>query len=195
MSELESFFEEQYPIIRDRLTHSLHPEYHYHNIRHTMDVIEQSQIIGEAEGLNKRELLLVKIAALFHDTGFLKVRKDHESVSVEYFKIAATNQLLPEDIIQISQSIMATKIPQMPFNRVDKVLCDADLDYLGREDYSSIAGALFREMNFANEIQSEEEWSLLQVQFLSRHHYHTHFSKRERMAGLLQNLNLVQTKL
>jgi adenylate cyclase len=195
MSELESFFEEQYPIIRDRLTHSLHPEYHYHNIRHTMDVIEQSQIIGEAEGLNKRELLLLKIAALFHDTGFLKNRKDHESTSVEYFKIAATNQLSPEDIIQISQSIMSTKMPQMPFNQIDKVLCDADLDYLGREDFIAIAGALFREMNFCDEIQSEDEWDLLQVQFLSRHQFHTQFSKNNRGPGLIKNLEWVQGRL
>ncbi len=195
MSELESFFEEQYPIIRDRLTHSLHPEYHYHNIRHTMDVIEQSQIIGEAEGLNKRELLLLKIAALFHDTGFLKNRKDHESTSVEYFKIAATNQLSPEDIIQISQSIMSTKMPQMPFNQIDKVLCDADLDYLGREDFNAIAGALFREMNFCDEIQSEDEWDLLQVQFLSRHQFHTRFSKNNRGPGLIKNLEWVQGRL
>ena len=195
MSELESFFEEQYPIIRDRLTHSLHPEYHYHNIRHTMDVIEQSQIIGAAEGLNKRELLLLKIAALFHDTGFLKNRKDHESTSVEYFKIAATNQLSPEDIIQISQSIMSTKMPQMPFNQIDKVLCDADLDYLGREDFIAIAGALFREMNFCDEIQSEGEWDLLQVQFLSRHQFHTQFSKNNRGPRLIKNLEWVQARL
>jgi predicted metal-dependent HD superfamily phosphohydrolase len=194
MSELESFFEEQYPVIRDRLTHSLHPEYHYHNIRHTIDVIEQSQVIGEAEGLSKRELLVIKIAALFHDTGFLKVRKDHESVSVEHFKIAATNQLSPEDIIQISQSIMSTKLPQMPFNKIDKVLCDADLDYLGREDYPSIAGALYREMNFCNEIQSEDEWQLLQVQFLSRHQFHTEYSKKNRGAGLQKNLDWVQAR-
>lgn len=195
MSELESFFNEQYPIIRDRLTHSLNSEYHYHNIRHTIDVIEQSQIIGEAEGLNKRELLVVKIAALFHDTGFLKIRKDHESVSAENFKMAATNHLSPEDIIQISQSIMATKMPQMPFNKIDKVLCDADLDYLGREDYISIAGALYREMNFCNEIQNEEEWQLLQVQFLSRHQFHTAYSKKSRGVGLLKNLEWVQSKL
>jgi predicted metal-dependent HD superfamily phosphohydrolase len=160
-----------------------------------MDVIEQSQIIGEAEGLNKHELLVLKIAALFHDTGFLKTRKDHENVGVEYFKIAATNQLSPEDIIQISQSILSTKLPQMPFNKIDKVLCDADLDYLGRDDYNSIAGSLFREMNFCNEIQNEEEWDLLQVQFLSRHQFHTQYSKKERGPGLQKNLEAVQSRL
>ncbi|MCK9612757.1 MAG: hypothetical protein PHR81_00260 [Bacteroidales bacterium] len=40
---------------------------------------------------------------------------------------------------------MATKIPTKLKNKLEKLLCDADLDYLGREDYMEISNRLRRE--------------------------------------------------
>ena len=38
-----------------------------------------------------------------------------------------------------SQLILATKVPQKPKNKLEKIICDADLDYLGREDFDNIS--------------------------------------------------------
>ena len=33
----------------------------------------------------------------------------------------------------------ATKIPQTPLTKLEEIICDADLDYLGREDFFEIS--------------------------------------------------------
>ncbi|MEP6846644.1 MAG: HD domain-containing protein, partial [Panacibacter sp.] len=51
----------------------------YHNAAHTADVLQQVQRIAEWEGITgEQELMLLKIAALFHDIGFLTVYQNHE---------------------------------------------------------------------------------------------------------------------
>ncbi|MDA0973125.1 MAG: hypothetical protein O2867_05255 [Bacteroidetes bacterium] len=41
---------------------------------------------------------------------------------------------------------MATKVPQEPKDHLARILCDADLDYLGGDDYDEIAGGLYQEL-------------------------------------------------
>ena len=76
--------------------------------------------------------------------------------------------------------ILATKIPQSPTNELQKIICDADLDYLGRDDYPEISIKLFEELKLANVIQTEEEWKNIQIRFLKAHHFHTDFAKKNR---------------
>ena len=85
MQALERFFEIQFEVIIDRLKKELDHLCEYHNARHTLDVIEQTQVIGKTENLSEKELLLLRIASLFHDTGFFFQRAKHEEKSVEIF--------------------------------------------------------------------------------------------------------------
>ncbi len=76
--------------------------------------------------------------------------------------------------------ILATRIPQSPVTRLDKILCDADLDYLGREDFYEIGGRLLEELKAQGVVETEREWNLVQKTFLESHRYHTRFSKENR---------------
>ena len=62
--------------------------------------------------------------------------------------------------------IMATKIPQSPRNGLEEIICDADLDYLGRDDFYEIGATLFEELKAYNVLQNEREWNRIQVKFL-----------------------------
>jgi hypothetical protein len=73
--------------------------------------------------------------------------------------------------------IMATKIPQSPQNLLEEILCDADLDYLGRNDFFPIGETLFEEMKTYHLIADEQTWNRLQVNFLTAHHYFTRTNK------------------
>lgn len=196
MQALERFFKIQFEVVIDRLKKELDHLCEYHNVRHTLDVIDQSQIIGKTELLSTHELLLIRIAALFHDTGFLNQRPKHEEYSVEIFLEAAKDSEISEqDKAIISQCIMATRMPQQPISILDKVICDADLDYLGRDDFFPIGDALFREMNRNNEISDELAWNNLQVKFLNAHRFHTNYSIQNRTPKLQENLKMVVAKL
>jgi hypothetical protein len=124
---------------------------------------------------------LVKVAVLFHDSGFIQGSKNHEEVGCE---LAKSN--LPgfgyanEEINSICGMIMATIYPQKPKNHLEEIVCDADLDYLGRDDFFTIGNTLLREMNTNGSVQTEDDWNKLQETFLGSHHYFTETANRLR---------------
>ena len=62
------------------------------------------------------------------------------------------------------------------------VLCDADLDYLGRDDFFEISDRLKKEYIERGLVSNEIEFDKLQIEFLSAHKYFTKTSvlKREK---------------
>ena len=193
MLELERFFETYYPIIIDKLSKELDKRYKYHDERHTIDVIEKTQLIGARESVEERDLVLLKIAALFHDTGFLFVRALHEKKSVEIFRESLQGfQMDAHDQEVVERCILATKMPQQPNSLLEMVICDADLDYLGRTDFHPISETLYEEMFSCNEIPGRHQWNELQIRFLSAHRFHTPSSIALRQPGLDQNIQLIQ---
>jgi uncharacterized protein len=196
MEVLEQFYAAVYPLITQRLVAEIPSLYSYHSIRHTLDVIEQTEVIGRAEGLTERELVATRIAALFHDTGFLDCRKDHEQASCQIFREYIKGvAIAASDIQLIEECIMSTKIPQTPIHKPSRVICDADLDYLGRADYDVISEQLFVELVSCNELRSREEWSRLQISFLSQHVYHTAHSRRWRDSAKALTLSRIQQQV
>ncbi|MCB0820064.1 MAG: HD domain-containing protein [Bacteroidetes bacterium] len=190
---LESFYNDRYPDVVKRLKDEINPNYTYHCLNHVLDVIEAAERIAKAESVDESSLQIVKIAALYHDIGFLFQRKEHEAKSAEMFSEEALRFGLGDEvIIQITGCIMATKIPQNPQNLLEQIVCDADLDYLGRDDYDSIADTLYNEMSLAGELSDLEKWKQIQIQFLSNHNFHTAYSKNLRQPGLLNNLNSIR---
>ena len=160
----------------------LNPLLTYHNREHTEDVLQQAVRIAVSENIqDPRSLLLIKIAALFHDTGFLDTYKAHEERSCEIMlELLDTSQFDPAEITIINGMIMATKIPQSPVTLSEKVICDADLDYLGRDDFPLISNRLKVEFLAYHIIKDEMEWDRLQVNFLEKHNYFTATSAHDR---------------
>lgn len=196
MTELSAFYLQHLEPVLQRLKDGLNKHYHYHDVRHTLDVIEQSQTIGKLEGVSLRELEILKIAALFHDTGFLKVRTGHEQASVDFFQaIGGLSSLTYEDCDIITGCIKATHMPQNPMNQLERILCDADLDYLGREDFSLIAENLFLEMSACGEISERFTWDNLQIKFLESHTYHTVSNQKRRNARKEVHLKEVRLRV
>ena len=162
----------------------------YHNLAHTLDVTEQSERIAREEGVtDEKELYLLKVAALYHDTGFLRTYAHHEVVSCEIFREDADQFGFSESQKEvITGLIMATRLPQTPTTLLQKVICDADLDYLGRDDFFEIGDSLRREFLKYGVIQSNEEWNKLQAKFLSSHQYFTETSRQLREIPKRENI-------
>ncbi len=147
----------------------------YHGLHHTLDVLKMAKELCISEGVSERDQVLVKTAALFHDAGFIKNK--HAGHEAEGCILVRT--ILPDfgyqaaDIECICGMIMATKIPQSPSTLLEEILCDADLDYLGRDDFFAIGGTLFEELQDYELIHGEQAWNRLQVSFLNAHHFYT----------------------
>jgi HD superfamily phosphodiesterase len=166
---------------------------YYHSAEHTLDVLNAAATLAHEEGITSSDdITLLKTAALFHDCGFIHVYKNHEE---EGCRIA--REVLPpfdytqNQIDQICSLILKTKYGSIPETLAEKILCDADLDYLGRDDYDAISRNLYLELTGLDKIKTTEEWNRLQISFLQSHRYYTHSAqvKRERKkADVLKRL-------
>lgn len=160
--------------ILDKLEQELPDFLYYHNVKHTVDVVTEVELIGWAEGLDDEEILLLKTAALFHDAGHTVGYDDHEYHGAELVK-----SILPRygysdgQIEKICSIIMATKLPPQPENIYQEIICDADLDYLGRSDMIPVSNTLYKELKEQNKIGSLNDWNKLQLKFISGHSYFT----------------------
>lgn len=167
--------------ILGRLRTGLPAQRSYHSYEHTMDVFRTAMSIAGAEGVTGEELELLKTAALYHDAGFLVSDVEHERVGCGMARETLPGfGYTPEQVERICVMIMATKIPQGPVDALSRILCDADLDYLGRPDFYRIGATLFQEMKHYGVLSTEREWNELQVRFLRKHAYFTDRSRTER---------------
>lgn len=170
------------------------PEYlTYHCPEHTSDVLQAATDIAIKEKISGSDLTLLKTAAVFHDTGFLDRYKDHEEESCAFARrMLPEFDYLPSQIDHICKLIMATKIPQSPKDKLAEILCDADLDYLGRDDYWAIAESLFKEFRKIGIVKKEEDWNRLQLNFFMGHHYFTETSRKLREPVKQKHLEAVR---
>lgn len=180
-------------LLSDRLPDSLT----YHSIYHVDDVLNSALNIAGEENVNDEEdLLLLKTAALYHDAGFIYQYNGHEERGCEIVK-----EVLPgygyteEQLSKISGMIMATKIPQQPRTHLEEIICDADLDYLGRDDFWSIAHLLYKEFLAYGIIHNEEEWNRLQIKFFEAHAYFTDTAKKIRAPKKQEHLSIIKEKI
>ena len=177
------------------LLESKMPHHHYHNIDHVYDVLSAAQVIGDKEQLTAEEWSLLRLAALLHDSGFIFSPKNHELRGAELAReILPPFGLSSDQINSICGMIMATRIPQSPTTQLEKILCDADLDYLGRDDFYEIGGRLLLELKEAGIVETEREWNLVQKTFLESHRFHTNFSKENREEKKHQHLQEISAK-
>lgn len=166
----------------DQLRTGLSPQYYYHSVGHTLDVLKAVDILIKEEGLtNSEQIDLLRTAAVFHDAGFLRRYDQNE---IEAAKMAG--DLLPRygysqtQIEIVQRCIMVTVLGCIPGDKLEAIMKDADFDYLGRDDYWDISIMLRKEWESVGIKKTDEEWFALQVSFLSNHEYHTDAAKRLR---------------
>ena len=153
----------------------------YHGLAHTLDVLNACNQYIRRENIKAYDAKLLRIGALLHDIGFIISNIDHEKRGVEI-----ANKLMNEfgfskkDFNVVKGLIMATKIPQSPKNHLERIICDADLDYLGRSDFYRISNELYKELKVYTEINDMDTWNKAQIKFLKAHKYHTAFALNNR---------------
>lgn len=179
-------------VLEERLSKNLH----YHSIAHTKDVVSAVERIAFLEGVTDEGLFLLKSAATYHDAGFVEAYDKNEPIGARL-----ADEILPKygytekHIEQIKELIFVTQIPHQPKNKLEEIICDADLDYLGRDDFHEISDRLKRELMEHGKIQSAKQWDEIQVKFLESHKYFTKSSIRTRKKKKLQNLEEVKERL
>ena len=182
--------------IINRLKHELSSKLYYHGLQHTLDVYDAAKKLADTEAISGEDLVLLKTAALFHDAGFIEQYSHNEIIAVKIAK-----EILPQfnyndqQIGIIADIIMATEMSKPPQTILQKIICDADLDYLGRSDFSTLAGLLKKELNAHGFLSNDKQWDEIQIKFLEKHQYYTDSAIKKNNPGKQKHLNEIKERL
>lgn len=152
----------------------------FHNIQHTLDVFENVQIIGEFEGIDENQMEILKIAALFHDTGVSETYNGHEDISTNNAILFLHKINYSENRIEhVVNCINATKMPQHPNYELERIMCDADLFHLSSPEYFAKNLLLRKEWSQYLSLDfTDEQWETMNLNFFKTHEYKTTYGKQ-----------------
>jgi predicted metal-dependent HD superfamily phosphohydrolase len=187
------------------LNNKLATNYVYHNLAHTQKVIEKTIELAEKLEVDKASLENLQLAALFHDSGFIKKAENHEQESVKILThFLQENNVKVNRIEAIASLILATKMGHDPTNDLEKIMTDADCAHLGNKSFEDKTALLRKEWEVTeNKNYSDVEWVSINIDFLTNgHKYHTDYAlknwskgKDKNLAKLLKNKNKIEEDL
>jgi len=161
------------------LKHELHASFLYHNYVHTERVYRSLNEILDNSQISENDQTVLKLAALFHDTGYIKTRDDHEEESAKIAEqFLKTQKATPEIIAQVTRYILATKFYEPPKNNLEKIIKDADCSHFGKEYFQEASEFLRQEYELQNiKTFTNAEWIEENLSFLTeKHQFYTDYA-------------------
>ena len=181
----------------DRLAAELSGALTYHSIDHTRnEVLPAATELARQAGLGGRDTDLLRVAAAFHDLGFIERPDDHEICSARQ-----AAQVLPafafdaRAIEEIMSAIVATRLPQSPRNLLEQLMCDADLSGLGSDAFFERSHELLHERRALGNELGPAEWLREQTDFLLNHRYWTVYAETACGPGKARNIARLRERL
>ncbi len=180
----------------DYLQMHLPKVYTYHNAEHSRDVCAALDEFIKIAPVADENILPLQIAGIFHDFGYIEKPYDNESLALPYIKKFAVQFGLAESTVnQAHELIMETVFPYHPHSVEGELLCDADIEYIGRADFIEKALRFRQELAGCGQTFSDREWWSMELQFLQDNTFFTPAVRSLREDGRQRNLQLVQQRL
>ena len=190
---------EQY--IRELFKDELPAGIKYHDAEHTLHptrgVVAVANRIALAENISEHDRELLIAAAYFHDTGYIREYDKNEPIAARMAgRILKLIGYKPKEVEKVQKMILSTDLEREPKTHVEKILCDADLDHFGREDFFKLDGKL-REGRRARgiDVSDEAKWYKGTLKLLKKHKYYTESQKRLREEKKQKNIDQLKDKL
>ena len=172
--------------------------HYYHSYEHAIDVMQRAIYLSEQENLPVDEIEMMALAGLFHDTGFIVMYDKNEpiwaKIASDYLKSINYDK---NKIKLIEQIILATDPDYTnPKNIYEKIIKDADMDNLWRDDFQKKSNDIKKELETVKKIKIKDpEWHHSLVDLLISHKFNTDVQRKERDKKKQENLNKMITKL
>ncbi len=165
--------------------------YIYHNRDHVLDVYQRANYLSEKEWINDdlREMLFIWV--YFHDVAYNKDWKNHEFLSSKIAEDFLSKENYPLDRIDMVKNIiLSTTLGQEPYNILEEIIKDSDVDNLSRLDFFEKSILVKKEMEFLlwEEIK-DLDWYKNNYALLRKLKLYTNTQKDERTKQLEINKN------
>ncbi|WP_018613265.1 Pycsar system effector family protein [Segetibacter koreensis] len=183
--------------VSDMFAQSHDPKLVYHNLQHTQKVVSRVKEIAGHYNLIDTDVLIVYIAAWFHDTGYLAAEPAvHEEKSVELMKDFMKEYPGEVDLIKsIEECIMATKADVKPLNLLQQIIADADTYNLGTKEFNTTNYLVYKEHTLRNGYMSMQDWNKKALKFLRHHEYYTSYCKETLMESKKKNIKKLKKNI
>ena len=179
----------------------------FHDANHTLHpargVVAVANRIAVSEKISEHDRELLIAAAYFHDTGYIREYSKNEPIAARMAgRILRLIGYKPKEIEKIQKMILATDLAVEPKTHIEKILCDADLDNLGREDFFKLDAKLREGRRVRGlDVNDDIKWFKGTLQVMKNHKYYTSSQiklrkeeKQKNMKKLLKKLENLQNK-
>ncbi|MDF1573656.1 MAG: adenylate/guanylate cyclase domain-containing protein [Bacteroidales bacterium] len=166
---------------------------HFHSLEYARRVYNQSFLLCRSEEIEQEDRLLVRTAALMLLTGLTQ-----DYLNFENRSSVISREILPDfsysegQIDQICNLILATKRPFKPNNRLEKILIDAKMEYLGRPDYSDQIKLLYQELRKTGSKINGQQFKKQQLELLFEFQFYTVAAKRMREVSGNEQMSILE---
>jgi adenylate cyclase len=183
-------------VIRQMETHP-QPALMFHNLKHTHEVAATAYQLGQMENLSSSDLILLQVAAWFHDLGYLSTYIGHEESSAAMAKeFLEAIQMSDDGIQQVLDLISATKFNHRPETELEKILVDADRANMGSREFLQKGELLRHEWKvYLSKTYNDIEWLEHQLNYIQTTAFNTESAKSLFEANRQFNIGALQDAL
>ncbi|HMI59504.1 MAG TPA: HD domain-containing protein [Puia sp.] len=180
--------------VRKSFANSVDHQYPYHNLAHTVNVVEHVVEIGNFYEMRGENLAVIKVAGWFHDIGHLYgAYEGHEERGVVVMKGYMEQFKAPKEMIgRISECIIATKFPSHPGSLYEKILCDSDTYHFGTEYFRQTDVLVHQEMELRTGC-AYPDWHKKSIWLLEHHQFFTPYCQELLEKGKQENLKWLRS--
>jgi uncharacterized protein len=187
--------------IRDLFRNELPDGIKYHDANHTLHptkgVVAAANCIAISEKISDLDRELIIAAAYFHDSGFIREYGKNEPIASRMAgRILKLIGYKPNEIEKIQKMILATDLVVEPKTHVEKILCDADLDHFGRDDFFKLDAKLREGRRIRGlDVSDDAKWYKGTLAVITNHQYYTESQKKLREKEKQKNIKGLLNKL
>jgi len=187
--------------IRDLFRDELPDGIKYHDANHTLHptkgVVAAANGIAISEKISELDRELLITAAYFHDTGYIREYDKNEPIAARMVgRILKLIGYKSNEIEKIQKMILATDLAVEPKTHVEKILCDADLDHFGREDFFKLDAKLREGRRLRGiDVSDDAKWYRGTLSIITNHQYYTQSQQKLREKDKQKNIKRLLDKL
>jgi len=184
--------------VRNLFAHANTEHLYFHSLEHTQEVVQHAFEIGRRENVSAEELLILQVAAWFHDVGHLDGDLlDHELRSVDaasrFFAEKGVDD--PNFIQRVTDAIMATRMPHVPGDKLGEIMCDADVYHFGTSDFRKTNKRVRKELSARTSPAVVTDWPQRTLMLLQSQHFFTPYSRQKLEEGKAENIRWLKKKV
>ncbi len=134
---------------------------------------------------------------MVHDIGYPDAVWNHEKRGAEIAEeFLEKKNYPPGKIATVKKLILSTRVPHNPENKLEQIMCDADIAYIGKKDFMSRVHYLREEWGFTIQREfSDTEWIMENIRFVESNSFYTDYAKKKYEDTRKENLAALKLQL